>query len=357
MIFQQLNPHACRTYLIGAEESNEVALVDPVLDHLNDYLELLQKEKLELTQVMDTHTHADHISGGAALKDAVGCDYIMHQNAPSQCVTHNVTDSQKIAIGGEVARIMFTPGHTIDSVCVIFSDKILTGDTLFIDDGGAGRDDLPGGDSGKHWESLKRILELPEHLIVYPAHEYRNRESSSLKQQKQTNLHLRPRSKSEFVEYLDDLRLGPADWMKDVLKANYACARDPNAAWIPVDAPACEVKGTVPKGVNEQEVRILEPLDLKRKLDQKYDIILLDVREAPELQGPLGHLDGVKHISIVRLAHRLDELERDKDKEIITVCRSGARAYTAAQILQQAGFSRVSVLNGGMIAWHQSVTL
>ncbi|MFW9917785.1 MAG: rhodanese-like domain-containing protein [Candidatus Thorarchaeota archaeon] len=355
MIFQQLNPHACCTYLIGAADSTEVALVDPVLDHLNDYLELLQREKLELTQVVDTHTHADHISGAAALKDAVDCDYIMHQNAPSQCITHRVTDGQKIAIGGEVAQIMFTPGHTLDSVCLIFSDKILTGDTLFLDDGGAGRDDLPGGDPEKHWESLKRISELPEHLIVYPAHEYRNRESSSLKQQKKTNSHLRPMSKSEFVEYLDDLRLGPADWMKDVLKANYACARDPNAAWIPVDAPACEVKGTIAKGVNEQIVRILEPLDLKRKLDQKQEVILLDVREAPELRGPLGHLDGVKHISIVSLAHRLDELE--KDKEIITVCRSGARAYTAAQILQQAGFSRVSVLNGGMIAWHQSVTL
>ncbi|MFX0113315.1 MAG: rhodanese-like domain-containing protein [Candidatus Hodarchaeota archaeon] len=353
--FSQLNPHACQTYLIGEKKSNQVALVDPVLDHVNDYLKLLNKENWQLTEVIDTHTHADHISGAAALKDVTDCEYIMHKKAPSQCVTKRVTDGIQVKLAGISAQIMYTPGHTNDSVCVILSDKILTGDVLFLDDGGAGRDDLPGGNPGSHWESLQRILALPEHLIVFPAHEYRNRVSSSLKQQKKSNPHLQPRTKTEFVEYLEDLKLGPADWMEDVLKANYACARDPKAAWIPVDTPVCEVKGTLALGANEQEVRIIEPNNLKMKLDLGQEIMLLDVREAHELKGPLGHLEDVKHISIVNLAHQLSELE--KNKEIIVLCRSGARAYTAAQILAQAGFPRVSVLNGGMIAWRQSFDL
>jgi hypothetical protein len=105
-------------------------------------------------------------------------------------------------------------------------DGFLTGDALFLDEGGAGRDDLAGGDAAAHWESLQRILLLSENLIVCPAHDYRRREPSSLAEQKRRNPHMKPRTKEEFVRYVEDLKLGPADWMKDVLKANYTCLRD-----------------------------------------------------------------------------------------------------------------------------------
>ncbi len=217
---------------------------------------------------------------------------------------------------------------------------------------GAGRDDLPGGDAGAHWESLQRLLELPENLTVYPAHEYRNRKSSSLGAQKSTNPHLAKRSKDEFIRYIDDLRLGPAEWMKDVVQANYACARDPKAAWIPVDTPACEVKGTMDRGVNEVQVSSIPAEVLKQKFRSGEELVLLDVREEGELTGPLGHLDGITHIPIGSLSQRLKELEPHKERGIVTVCRSGARAHTAAQILSTADFPRVSVLIGGMIAWN-----
>lgn len=349
MTFKQLNPHACKTYLAGQEGKPEVIMIDPVLDHLADYSAILEKNKYQLVAVVDTHTHADHISAGPALKDLTGCDYYMHVNAPARCVSHRLEDNRELTLGTVTFKPLYTPGHTKDSVSLVFSDRILTGDVLFLDAGGAGRDDLPGGDPADHWESLQRLLALPDGMVVYPAHEYRNRRPSSLKQQKETNPHLKPKTKAEFINYVNDLKLGPAEWMKDVLKANYACARDPRAAWIPVDVPACEVKGTIAQGANDQVVNDIAPQDLKVQLDQGADLVLLDVREPEELTGELGQLEGVVNIPITTLPAKLNYL--DPEKEIISVCRSGGRAHTAAQILMQAGFKKVKVLNGGMQAW------
>ncbi len=350
LIFRQLNPHACRTYLVGGKSSSEVVLIDPVLEHVAQYIELLEKENLTLTHVIDTHTHADHISGSAALKDLTDCEYVMHTKAPSHCVTFRVTDGFECHVAGIPVKVMHSPGHTKDSISLILPDRILTGDVLFLDDGGAGRDDLPGGDPAEHWDSLQRILGLPEHLIVYPAHEYRDRKPSSLGEQKQRNPHLQPQTKAAYIQYVEDLKLGPADWMKDVLKANYACARDPRAAWIPVDLPACEVKGTLEVGVNDQQVATMPVVELKLRLDADRSPLLLDVREPKELQHD-GHLPGVTNIPISSLNSRLSELNAHKNEEIVTICRSGGRAHTAAQILMEEGFDRVYVLNGGMKAW------
>ena len=354
MDFRQINPHACRTYLLGRAGEGRVALVDPVLEHVGEYLALLRQEHLVLTHVVDTHTHADHISGSAALRDETGCEHAMHPLARSRCMTVRLVDGQTLDLAGIPVRVMHTPGHSSDSVTLVLSDRILTGDALFLDDEGGGRDDLPGGDPGDHWESLQRILALPDALIVYPSHEYRNHKPSSLAEQKISNPHLKPRSKREFIDYVGDLQLGPAEWMKDVLKANYACARDPKAVWIPVDIPACAVKGTLAHGVNDQQVAMISPEDLKSRLERGGTPILLDVRESSELEGELGHLRGIKHIPIGSLNGHLSELEPDACKEIVTICRSGGRAHTAAQILMQAGFPRVAVLDGGMTAWKQA---
>ncbi|MBN1290881.1 MAG: MBL fold metallo-hydrolase [Candidatus Latescibacteria bacterium] len=358
MICKQLNPYACHTYLISIEDSIEIAFIDPVLEHVNDYMNLIKEKGYRLTHVIDTHTHADHISGSASLKDITDCEYIMHKNSPVQCANLRIDDGFEWKLFDTIPiTVIYTPGHTNDSVSLLFPDRIFTGDALFLDDGGAGRDDLPGGDSGAHWESLAKFRALPENLIVYPAHDYRNRKPSSIKQQKETNPHLKERSKEDFISYLEDLKLGPADWMKDVLNANYSCARDPKAAWIPVDTPACEVKGTLDLGVNEIQVMSIQPEVLKQKIRSNTSLILLDVREAHELNGNLGHIEGIIHIPIGSLAHRITEIENHKDREIITVCRSGARAFTAAQILTKAGFTKVSVLAGGMIGWNKHMNI
>jgi glyoxylase-like metal-dependent hydrolase (beta-lactamase superfamily II)/rhodanese-related sulfurtransferase len=353
IMFRQLNPHACKTYLLGKQDSKDVAIIDPVLDHVNDYVNLLNQKNWNLLYVIDTHTHADHISGGPALKDIFNCEYIMHEKTPSKCATWLIKDGSILNLFGIEISVIHTPGHTKDSISLILPNKLLTGDALFLDSGGAGRDDLPGGDPGEHWETIQKFLKLPEDLIIYPAHEYRNRPPSSLGRQKNTNPHMKSRTKDEFMSYIEDLRLGPADWMRDVLKANYACARDPKAAWIPVDVPACEVKGTLDHGVNEIQVVPISVEELNQKLNSGDKPILLDVREERELISELGHLKGIIHLPISSLTAHLDELEPKSDQEIIAVCRSGARAYTAAQIMSQVGFKHVKVLEGGMIRWNE----
>lgn len=353
---KQLNPNHCLTYMVKEKSSNEVILIDPVLEHVSQYIEIITKNNLRLTHVIDTHTHADHISGAASLVDKTACVYVIHKNSPVKCASVKIDENLDYVFAGIPLKIIHTPGHTEDSVCLIVEECIFTGDALFLDDGGAGRDDLSGGHPGKHWESLQKILQLPETLIVYPAHDYRNRQPSTLKQQKLTNPHLKLASKQDYIQYLEELKLGPAEWMKDVLKANYACARDPKAAWIPADSPACEVKGTLGISVNDQNVDGLSVYDFITKLKMSTNsLVLLDVRDEAELNGEFGKIDNVINIPIAKLSSRLDELEKYKDQEIVTICKKGGRAITAAQILKQSNFNNVSYLIGGMSEYRSYV--
>jgi sulfur dioxygenase len=350
---KQLNPNACLTYLIIREGSNKAAIVDPVLEHLEDYTDLLKREGLDLEYIVDTHTHADHISCGPALKDVTGAKYLMHGDAPAKCVDTKITEETEMELlPGLTARFLFTPGHTRDSVSMVLPGQVFTGDALFLDTGGAGRDDLPGGDPAAHFDSLQKLTNLGEGLMVYPAHDYRGRKPSSIGTQVKTNPHLQKKTKDEFVQYVEDLKLGPAEWMHDVLNANYACARDPNAAWIPVDTPACEVKGTLDPGVNEIEVRPISVDEVRAMLKDSAPPVLLDVRDPAELQEQLGHIEGVINIPVNHLPRQMDKIEKHKADPIITICRSGHRASTAAQILTKVGFEDVKVMDGGMIAWN-----
>ncbi|MEX1375913.1 MAG: MBL fold metallo-hydrolase [Eubacteriales bacterium] len=346
MNIEKLNPGACWTYLL-TNDDNTCVLIDPVIIHTEEYLKLLSDRKLKLTHVVDTHTHADHISAGASLVQATGCEYVMHEKAPAKCVTTHVREGDIIEIAGKKARVLETPGHTRDSISLLFDDMIFTGDFLFLEDAGAGRDDLPGGDATAHWESLQRLDDVSGDVMVYPAHEYRSRVPSNLDNQREKNPHLRIKSKNDFVTYINDLKLGPADWMKDVLKANYSCSTDPDAAFIPTDVPACEVKGTMASDVADIQVEYID----KYALESLNSPVLLDVREPEELDDALGHIDGVINIPVGQLSKRLDEIIPYKDKTIVSICRSGARATTAAQILSSQGFEKVKVLEGGMIGY------
>ncbi|MEK7296286.1 MAG: MBL fold metallo-hydrolase [Planctomycetota bacterium] len=353
MIFKQLNKISCKTYLIGSEKNREALVVDPVLNYVPEYMSLLKNEGLKLTHIIDTHTHADHISGAGALAEQTGAVYVMHQLSPVRCVAFRVPDGFECRLGDIPARVMHTPGHTNDSLCLIFSDRILTGDTLFLDDGGAGRTDLPGGDPSQHWESMQKIMKLPDHLLVYPAHEYRGREPSSLAEQKKRNPNLQPRTKEAYTKWLSDMKLTPAEWMGDVLKANYDCSQDPKAALIPTDAPACEIKGTASSKSDERQTPTISVAEVKRRIaaNQLKGAIIIDVREPAELKSDLGAIGGVINVPVGQVAQRLGELEKYKDAEVITVCRSGMRADVAANLLIKAGFKKVFNMTGGMMAF------
>ena len=346
MNFEQLNPSSCLTYLLTGSDKNAV-LIDPVINHVGDYLRLLKERNLKLTHVLDTHTHADHISAGPSMVDATDCEYVMQHQAPAKCVTIRVKDGDKITLAGQNATILSTPGHTRDSISILFDDKLLTGDFLFLEDAGAGRDDLPGGDATSHFNSLQKLKPLSGDIMVYPAHEYRQRQPSNLANQRSKNPHLQFAELKKFVAYIDDLRLGPADWMKDVLKSNYRCSTDPNSAWIPTDVPACEIKGTMNPNAAEIDVTYVD-VDYVKALE---DTMIIDVREPEELIGQLGLISTAINIPVSQIANRISEIGGDMEREIITVCRSGARATTAAQILITGGYENVKILKGGMIAY------
>jgi len=368
MIMESLGQHACRTYLLADEEEGFAALVDPVLDHFDEYLELLKKRKFTLTHAIDTHTHADHVSACAALKDALQCAYAMHEQAACGCVNELLRDGDIIRVGRLQIHVLHMPGHTEDSICLKVGHHLFTGDFLFLDEAGAGRDDLPGGDAGRHWDSIQRLHELPETLVVCPAHEYHDHKCSSLGHQRHSNPHLKQRPRDEFIRYIEDLRLGPAPWMHDVIEANVACATNPNAAWIPADLPACEIQGSLAMNVNTLPVLLIEVPVFLRMYELQQGIrhtagakahreawLLLDVRETEELKGHDSVIGGALNIPIGQLHARLRDLEPHREKTIITVCRSGSRAATAARILMAAGFPTVKVLNGGMHAWNHAM--
>jgi rhodanese-related sulfurtransferase len=156
--------------------------------------------------------------------------------------------------------------------------------------------------------------------------------------------------KEEFVKYIDNPKLGPAEWMKDALNANYACARDPRAACIPADSPACELKGTLVNDVNQQPVKSVTAEDLRTRMEARENAVLPDAREPAELSSELGHLPGIRNVPISEVSKRLGQLAPFEGQTIVTMCRPGGRAHTAAQILGTAGFKNVLVLAGGMVA-------
>ena len=362
MFIKQLNPIACKTYLIANEATKQTILVDPVLDGLAEYRDMLARlsdlsPEWKLTAVVDTHTHADHISAAPSLKDFTGCNYMMHENSGQKCVDIHVKDGDVVELAGIKLKVHHTPGHTRDSISLSIEDGatavLLTGDALFLDDGGAGRDDLPGGDPGEHYDSLQKFKSLDDALVVLPAHDYRERIPSSLQRQKQTNPWLKDQSREEFIAYINDLKLGRADWMVDVLAANFKCSRNPKDAYVPNDSPACEVQGTIGKNVDAQKVASISPAEVKALIDKKQDMLLLDVREAYELTGPDGKINGVKNISVSLVESELNTLAPWKDKLVITICRSGHRAETAAKILQSNGFTNVKNMTSGMGGWNR----
>lgn len=354
LLFEQLNPGCCLTYLVADGNAKQAALIDPVIEEVDGYLTLLKNQGLRLTHVIDTHTHADHISGCAKLMDLTGCAYVMFEKAQPKCVTHRMKNGDTLQLGEVAIKFVHTPGHTKDSVTLVLEDRIISGDTLFLDDAGGGRSDLPGGDPADHWESLQILSKLPDHLLVFPGHEYRGRKPSTIGEQKSSNHYFKTASKDAFIAHLNSLHLGAADWMKPVLQANAECTRDPHAVPIPKGVSACEVMGTASPGVPCDVVLAhIEPIDVKKRLDAGEEMVLLDVREAHELRSEIGKMANIVHIPLGDLQDRVDELSCAKNKVLISICRSGKRAVTAANFLQESGFTNVLIMEGGMLRWNE----
>ena len=208
MIFRQLfdKISSTYTYLISSGKGREALIIDPVLENVDHYINILIQLDLKLVKVIDTHIHADHISGMAELRDKTNCVTVMGDKAPANVVSMKVSDNEEIKIENIKLKALFTPGHTSESFSFLMNDRVFTGDTLLIK--GTGRTDFQNGNSKDAYNSIfKRLLKLPEDTILYPGHDYNGKESSTIGNEKKFNPRLQVKNVDEYVELMSNLNL------------------------------------------------------------------------------------------------------------------------------------------------------
>ena len=208
MIFRQLfdNISSTYTYIISSGKGREALIIDPVLEKTDQYISLLTQLELRLVKVIDTHIHADHISGLAELRDRTKCITIMGEQAPADVVSMHVKDNENISIENISLKALYTPGHTDDSYSFLMNDRVFTGDTLLIK--GTGRTDFQNGNSKDAYNSIfNKLLKLPEETLLYPAHDYKGEKVSTIGKEKKQNPRLQVNSVDEYVEIMNNLNL------------------------------------------------------------------------------------------------------------------------------------------------------
>jgi len=334
---EELNGTNCRTYLLSA--GGRAILVDPVRERFETYRRVLGERGLTLEAVLETHTHADHLSFNRALVDSLGGRLIMHEDSPSPQVDRHVRGGDVIELAGQPIRVLYTPGHTPDSVSYAIEGAVLSGDTLLID--GSGRTDFPGGDPGAQWDAITgQLFALADDTVVWPAHDYHGRTSTTIGEQKRGNPRLAGKTRAEYVDIMNGLGLPFPERIQQVLQVNQSGYEDGEIAFPSV----AEIAAAVPLAVTELAARLGDPVPP----------LVLDVREPEEFVGELGHITGALPVPLDSLARRLPKLAGYVDRTVAVVCRSGARSASACALLRQAGFARVCNVTGGMVAWHRA---
>ena len=231
MIFRQLfdASSSTYTYLIAAERERTALIIDPVREQLDQYLLLLRQLDLTLLAAIDTHTHADHITALAGLRDSTGCTTVMGMHSQADCVDSKLRDGEALEIGGMELRALYTPGHTDESYSFVLEGRrpwlVFTGDALLIR--GTGRTDFQGGDPRRSWDSIvNKLFRLPDDTLVYPGHDYRGWSVSSIGEEKAHNPRLAGKTQAEYVALMQKLELPQPRLMSIAVPANLACGRD-----------------------------------------------------------------------------------------------------------------------------------
>jgi glyoxylase-like metal-dependent hydrolase (beta-lactamase superfamily II) len=319
LIVNQMRVENCFAYLVADAETREAVLVDPRADRIEDYLHELDARGLRLRFVIETHTHADHISGAMELRARTGAAVLLSAQATSEVATGRLHDGDRVAVGRHEIEVIASPGHTDDSITLLVGSALLTGDALLV--GGAGRTDFQNGSPEALYETLhRRFADLPDTLTVYPAHDYAGRTHSTLSQERQTNALLRLTDRDRFVATLRAARQPKPANMDAIVTANIRGLRP--AARIEVDELAAALRGPAP------------PVVIDVRLPAEYDAV---------------HLEPSQLVPLDQIAKRSDGLPRDR--ELVLVCRTGSRARLAAAEL--ADF-RTRVLEGGLVAWQEA---
>jgi glyoxylase-like metal-dependent hydrolase (beta-lactamase superfamily II)/rhodanese-related sulfurtransferase len=339
MIFRQLFDSTSSTYsyLLASRHGGEALIIDPVLERVDRYIQLLKELDLRLVKAIDTHLHADHITGLDALRERTRCITVMGEQTKADVVSIRDADGDRVDIEGISLEALYTPGHTDDSYSYILPDRVFSGDTLLIR--GTGRTDFQNGDARAQYDSLfGRLLKLPEQTLVYPAHDYKGDTVSTIGEEKAFNPRLQVKSIDEYVELMNNLNLPNPKMMDVAVPANMriGLARDIVAerGWTVTAEEAKEVLG--------------EP-----------DIALVDLREDQERRKD-GIIPGSLHVPYpdieesLKAEGLLQHLAKGGGKRLIFFCTYGQRSAMAVQAAQAAGLTASRHIHGGLQAWQQA---
>jgi sulfur dioxygenase len=345
LIFRQLHDQKSSTftYLLADPATKAAVLIDPVFEQARRDAALLRELGLELMYTLDTHVHADHVTGAWLLKRSNGSRIALAAASGAGGIDLPLRHGDDIRFGSRRLEARATPGHTNGCMTFVLDDRSMafTGDALLIR--GAGRTDFQQGDAHTLYRSIiEQIFTLPDECLIYPAHDYRGLTSSSVGEEKRYNPRIGgERSEADFVGYMQNLGLPHPKQIDVAVPANLQCGRVE-----PRDAVASADWGPLRytyAGINE--------IDPDWVAEHARDLQIVDVREPAELAGELGRIPGSRPIPLGRLAEGLTAL--GKDSPTVTVCRSGGRSAQAVTILEKAGFTKVANLAGGMLAWNE----
>lgn len=345
LIFRQLfDPQSSTyTYLLGDGQSRAAVLIDPVFEQVRRDAALIDELGLKLIATLETHVHADHVTGASLLKQRCGSKIMVSKAGGAEGADRYLEQDDVIAFGSRRLLVRATPGHTGGCVTYVLDDSTMafTGDCLLIR--GSGRTDFQEGDAAAMYRSVReQLFSLPADCLLYPAHDYRGLTVTSVAEERRYNPRLGGDiAVGDFAGYMKNLRLAHPKMIDVAVPANLRCGRPEGDAADPGADPNWAHLRYSFAGVWEIDPHGLEELP--------GSVQILDVRETAEFTGPLGHIEGAVLIPLGELPERLDELRRDRP--IVAVCRAGSRSAQATAILQQAGFAEVANLNGGMLRW------
>jgi glyoxylase-like metal-dependent hydrolase (beta-lactamase superfamily II) len=339
MIFRQLfdQPSCTYSYLLASRQGGEALIIDPVLEKVDRYLQLLRELELRLVKAVDTHLHADHITGLGALRDKTQCITVMGEQTKADVVSMRLADGDRLAIEGIVLDVIYTPGHTDDSYSFTMADRVFTGDTLLIR--GTGRTDFQNGDPQQQYDSIfGRLLRLPNETLVYPAHDYKGDSVSTIGEEKAHNPRLQVKSVEEYVELMNNLKLASPKLMDVAVPAN-----------MKVGLHQDEIARRGWAVTAEQALALAE----------RTDVALVDLRERSE-RDRHGTIPGALHVPYTALQESiarggmLNELARSTGKQLLFYCAFGERSAMAVQAAQDAGFASACHIQGGIDAWKKA---
>jgi sulfur dioxygenase len=339
MIFRQLfdSTSGTYTYLLASRRGGEALIIDPVLEKVDRYIQLVNELDLRLVKAVDTHLHADHITGLGALRDRTHCVTVMGERSKVDVVSMRLAEGDKLTIEGVALDVLYTPGHTDDSYSFLMRDRVFTGDTLLIR--GTGRTDFQNGDARAQYDSIfNKLLRLPDETMVFPAHDYKGETVSTVGEEKAFNPRLQVKSVDEYAELMSKLDL-------------------PNPKMMDVAVPANMRVGLAQEEIARRGWAMSASEAVK--LLGKPDMALIDLRERGEREKH-GVIPGSLHAPYpdlqanVRPGGMLHELACATGKRIVFYCAFGERSAMAVQAAQDAGLASACHIQGGIDAWKKA---